>query len=130
MGRPHNILCALYTGEVVNSSDVNITWIGPNGVITNDNTSRITVLPTISDGHNHTSTLQFSYLSDSDENTTYSCDAYLPGDHKYTSFTIRDLTSKLDLITTRNLQAYMLAIASNYISREDQLKYTQDFIYH
>ena len=77
----------------VNDSDnVSISWIGPDDVIN----SRITVTPTTSDGYIHTSTLQFSYISEEDENTSYSCTPSLSGDHELLSksFIMTNLTSK------------------------------------
>ena len=96
VGRPHEINCILYTGKVVNSDNVSISWNGPNGVIANES-SRMTVIPTTSDGHIHTSTLQFSYISEEDENTSYNCAAFLYGEYEplTESFTIRNLTGKL-----------------------------------
>ena len=96
MGRHHEINCTLYTGETVNSSKVDISWIGPHGVIASES-SRITVVPTTSDGYIHTSTLQFSYISEEDENTSYNCTASLSGEQEplSKSFIITNLTSKL-----------------------------------
>ena len=92
---PHEINCTLYTGEVTSSDNVSITWNGPNGVIANES-SRITVIPTTSDGHIHTSTLQFSYIKREDEDTSYNCTASLSGEHESLSesFTMRNLISK------------------------------------
>ena len=97
VGRPHEINCSLYTGKVANSDNVSISWIGPNGVITNEST-RMSVIPTTSDGHIHTSTLQFSYIREEDENTSYNCTASLSGEHESLSksFTINNLISKLN----------------------------------
>ena len=97
VGRPYKASCTVYTGKEVNSDNVNISWIGPDGVIANDS-SRITVIPTTSDGYIHISTLQFSYVSEEDENTSYSCTASLSsGDHEplSKSFTMNILTCKL-----------------------------------
>ena len=96
MGRPHEINCILYTGEVVNSDNVSISWNGPNGIIANES-SKMTVIPTTSDGHIHTSTLQFSYISEEDEDTSYICTTFLYGEYELLteSFTIRNLTGKL-----------------------------------
>ena len=96
MGRPHEINCILYTGKVVNSNNVSISWNGPNGVIANES-SRMTVIPTTSDSHIHTSALQFSYISEEDKGTLYNCTASLSGEHESLSesFTMRNLTSKL-----------------------------------
>ena len=97
VGRPHEINCTLYTGKVVNSDNVSISWIGPNGVIANES-SRITVIPTTSDGHIHTSTLQFLYISEEDENASYNCTASLSGEHESLSksFTLNNLSGKLN----------------------------------
>ena len=97
VGRPHEIICNLYTGKVVNSDNVSISWNGPNGVIANES-SRITVIPTTSDGHIHTSILQFLYISEEDENTSYNCTASLPGENESVSesFTINNLSSELN----------------------------------
>ena len=97
VSRPHKINCTLYTGKVANSDNVNISWNGPNGVIANES-GRIIVIPTTSDGHIHTSTLQFSYISEEDENTSYNCTASLSGEHESLSesFTINSLSSELN----------------------------------
>ena len=99
VGRPYKASCTAYTSKAVNSDYVNISWIGPDGVIANDS-SRITVIPTTStsERYNHTSTLQFSYISEEDENTSYNCTASLSsGDHEplSKSFTMNILTCKL-----------------------------------
>lgn len=98
MGKPYEINCTIYTGKAVNSDSVNISWIGPNGDIANES-DRITVIPTTSNGYNHTSTMQFLYISEQDENASYNCTASLSGGdttmyHK--SFTISELTSELN----------------------------------
>ena len=97
VGRPHEIICNLYTGKVVNSDNVSISWNGPNGDIANES-GRMTVIPTISDGHIHTSTLQFSYISEEDENTLYNCTASVSGEHESLSklFTMNNLSGKLN----------------------------------
>ena len=97
VGTPHEINCTLYTGKVVHSDNVSISWNGPNGDIANES-SRITVIPTTSDGHIYTSALQFSFISDEDEDTSYNCTASLLGKHESllsAPFTIRNLTGKL-----------------------------------
>ena len=96
VGTPNKIDCIVYTVEYTN---VSISWNGPNGVIANES-SRITVIPTTSDGHAHTSALQFSYISEEDEDTSYNCIASLSGEHESLSesFTMRNVTSKLQNI--------------------------------
>ena len=97
VGKTHEINCSVYT---VNSDNVNISWNGPNGVMINES-SRITVIPTASNGYIHTSILQFSYISEEDENASYNCTASLSGDHESLSksFTMTNLTSKLYLLS-------------------------------
>ena len=97
IGKPHEVNCTLNTGQAVNSSDVSISWTGPNGVITNEG-SRISVIPTNSNGYIHTSTLRFSYISEEDVDISYNCTAMLSRKNEtmsYTkSFSMSDLTSK------------------------------------
>ena len=75
---------------------MNISWTGLDGVIANES-DRITVHSTTSDGHIHTSTLQFSYISEEDKNVAYNCIASLSGENEALSesFTMTKLTSKL-----------------------------------
>ena len=119
MGRPHEINCTLYIGELykVNPDDVSISWMGSgdesisgigsgdesiswmrSGDVIANESSRITVIPTTSNGSVYTSTLQFSYISEEDENTSYNCTASLSGGHGSLSksFTMSNLTSKLN----------------------------------
>ena len=94
MGRPYEVNCTVNTSEQINPDNMSITWIGPDGVITNDN-SRITVNQTTSNGI-HTSTLKFSYISVVDENTSYYCSAsiYATGEYKAIPITLSNLMSK------------------------------------
>ena len=97
IGKPHEVNCTLYTGQAMNSSDVSISWTGPSSAITNES-SRITVIPTNSNGYIHTSTLHFSYVSEEDVDISYNCTAMLSRNNEtllYTkSFSMGDLTSK------------------------------------
>ena len=70
MSKPFEIYCTIYTPNTTNSDDVTISWTGPNGVITND--GRLNITPTVSNGTNHTSTLQFSCISEDDKGL-YEC---------------------------------------------------------
>ena len=92
MGKPYEVNCIVNASEEIYP---NISWIRPDGVIANDS-SRITVIPTTSDGYIHISTLQFSYISEEDENTSYNCTASLFGEHEplSISFIVTNLTSK------------------------------------
>ena len=95
VGKAHEVNCTLY--DYTSSSDVSISWTGPN-VGTNES-SRITVVPANSNGDIHTSTLQFSYISEDDNNISYNCIAFLSAGNitlsYHKSFTISELTSKL-----------------------------------
>ena len=63
--------CMMSTVDGVKSSSVMITWMGPGGsVITNS--SRVIISLTNSTGNNYTSSLQFTYLKESDAGT-YTC---------------------------------------------------------
>ena len=101
VGKPYEVNCTLYTyiTKPVTSSDVSISWSGPNGVVVANESSRITVIPTTSNGYNHTSTLQFSYISEDDEDTSYNCTASLSGGDELLSksFTVSSVTSKMDI---------------------------------
>ena len=74
MGSPQVINCTMSTVSGVESSSVMISWIGPGGVIANDN--RVTISPTTSSGNTYTSSLQFSYLMEGDEGT-YTCNVMI-----------------------------------------------------
>jgi len=97
VGRPHRISCILNTGKILNHTELNISWTGPNGVVVNES-DRITIIPATSssDGHIHTSALQFLYISKDDENTSYDCTASLFGEQEplFKSLTMINITSK------------------------------------
>ena len=76
LGYIYEIQCTAYTDEMINPNNVTVSWTGPNGTITNGN--RLTITPTISNGTSHTSTLQFSNLTENDEGE-YSCNLMIFG---------------------------------------------------
>lgn len=93
VGDPHEIQCKVYTDKVVNTNIINITWIGPNNdtIVTN---SRITVTATASADNNHTSTLQFQYLTEEDQGM-YTCHvAILSNYTDFGIFKLEDVFSK------------------------------------
>ena len=98
VGEPHEIICVIHTAQLIKSDYVNISWVGPKGVITANENSRITVISTTSDGHIHTSTLQFSYISEEDENTLYSCTGSVNGNNKSIPYKIGSLFRKLNYV--------------------------------
>ena len=68
VGSPQVINCTVSTVSGVESSSVMISWMGPGGgSIMND--SRVTINPTTSSSNTYTSSLQFTYLLQSDEGT-------------------------------------------------------------
>ena len=97
MGGALKIYCIVNTTNITNSDDVTISWTGPNGTITNDD--RLTFTPAVSNGTNHISTLQFSYLSEDDEGL-YECSTTVLGyeENKTASIELTNLTSELELI--------------------------------
>ena len=91
MGSPQVINCTVNTVSGVESSSVMISWMGPGGVITNDN--RVTISSTTSSGNTYTSSLQFTYLIDGDEGT-YTCNVMILETNGSQSVELQSLTSK------------------------------------
>ena len=91
MGNLYEIQCIVHTNVVVNSSIVNITWIGPNNetIVT----SRRTNITETSDGNNHTSILQLAYLSEKDEGL-HICQVTILNSTVFEFFKIEDLLSE------------------------------------
>jgi len=97
VGAPYEIQCNVYTDQLVHSDLVNITWIGPNNnIIVTDN--RINVIHITSNGNNHTSTLQFLYLSHEDEGL-YTCNIAVMNSSDSESFELKRILSKLHILT-------------------------------
>ena len=91
-GDPYKIQCKVYTDQIVNSDIVDITWIGPdNDTIVADGRLSVT---TNSTEHNHTSTLQFSYLSEDDEGL-FICHVTILSNFDSGSIEIKGTSSKL-----------------------------------
>jgi len=92
VGNLYEIQCIVHTSEIVNSSIVNITWIGPNnGTIV---TSRRINITDTTDGNNHTSILQFAYLSEKDKGL-HICHVTILNSTVFDSITIEELLSEL-----------------------------------
>ena len=92
VGEQQAIVCTVISIPVVDlNNSLMFTWIAPDGVNIND--ERLTIMPTVINGSNHTSILQFDYLMESDVGT-YKCDIT----SNKSSFTplvyLRDLYSK------------------------------------
>ena len=92
VGNPYEIQCKVYTDQIVNSDIVDITWIGPdNDTIVADGRLSVT---NFSSGHNHTSTLLFSYLSEDDEGILFTCNVTILSNTDSGSFKVEELSSK------------------------------------
>ena len=105
VGDPHAIDCEVHTDQIVNSDIVDITWIGPyNNTIVND--SRMSVTTYNSVGHYHTSTLNFSPLSEGDKGS-YTCHVETYGNKNSASFKLSVL-SKCTFIAGQLPTSYLL----------------------
>ena len=96
VGQLYEIQCLL-NSEGTNSSIVSISWTRPNGTsITDDN--RLTITPTVFNGTNHISTLQFSYLSEDDAGL-YECvvEIDILGANESKSYKLENITSKFNI---------------------------------
>ena len=93
MGDSHEIQCEVNFDKIINASIINVTWRGPNNdtIMTNN---RITINTTASANNNHTSTLQFQYLTEADQGS-YTCHiAILNNYTKSGYFKLDDFSSK------------------------------------
>lgn len=91
VGAPYEIYCKVHTKPEVHAEIVNITWIGLPNI---DTDNRISVIPLTSDGSNHTSILQFLYLSDKDEGL-YGCNVTIFNRTDSMYFELEGILSKL-----------------------------------
>ena len=102
MGDPHVIQCEVHTDQRVL---LNITWTGPNNnTIVND--SRMSVTTSNSLGHYHTSTLNFSPLSEGDKGS-YTCHVEIHGNKNSASLKLSVL-SKCTFIAKQLATRYLL----------------------
>ena len=93
MGDPHEIQCKVYTDKVINANIISITWIGPNNdtIVTNNRTN---ITATTSAGNNHTSTLQYLYLTEEDQGL-YTCHITILNNYNDSGFLkLEDFSSK------------------------------------
>ena len=96
MGSPQVITCTVSTVSGVESNSVMISWIGTVGasgmgpVMTD---SRVTISPTTSSGNNYTSSLQFAYLMEGDEDN-YICNVMILETTESQSVEIGSLSSE------------------------------------
>ena len=102
VGMSVDIVCTVSTVSGVESSSVLISWTvsgggSGGGSIIND--SRVSISSTTSSGNNYTSSVQFTYLMEGDEDT-YTCNATILEISESSSYTLPSLISKLELFLT------------------------------
>ena len=91
-----DIVCTVSTLSGVDSSSVLISWTvsgggSGGGPIIND--SRVSISSITSSGNNYTSSVQFTYLVEGDEDI-YSCNVMILESSGSSSYTLPSLTSK------------------------------------
>ena len=107
MGSRQDISCTVSTVSGVESSSVMISWIGTVGTsgmgpVMND--SRVTISPTTSSGNNYTSSLQFAYLMEGDEDN-YICNVMILETTESQSVEIGSLSSECTVHTHMHTHA-------------------------
>ena len=96
VGSPLTIECIVETVSGV--STVNISWIGPGGPIMNN--TRVTISPTTRNGNIFTSNLSFTYLTEDDDDGSYTCNVMILTTSKSQSVALQPLNSKTVFLTT------------------------------
>ena len=105
VGNPQVINCTVSTVSGVEFSSVMISWMGPGGIITMNNT-RVTISPTISSGNTYTSCIHLTYLAEGDEGI-YACNVMILETNAKNSTEIENLSSKYirSIIEGKQIQA-------------------------
>ena len=91
VGEMQDIVCSLTIGFGTETSEVTLTWVGPDGIIIEDD--RVSIIPTFSDGNTYATILQFNYLMEGDEGV-YTCDIKIGEDVDSLSVELQNLISK------------------------------------
>ena len=91
VGRMQDIVCSVTTAITTDTNEVTLTWVGPDGVITEDD--RVSIIPTFSDGNTYTTILQFDYLMEDDEGV-YTCDVMIGESVDSLSLELQEIISK------------------------------------
>ena len=125
VGYPYVLQCLVYA-EGINSSIVGVRWTGPNGNITND--GRLNITSTVSNGTNHTSTLQFPYLSEDDEGL-YECrvEMNILGINKSELIKLENFTSELNSYKNLNKCMHIHVTCSHLLLHYWILLFTNTF---
>ena len=90
VGRSQAFDCIVNTVSGVELSSVMISWIGPSGNLTTDN-SRIIIHPVTTSGGNYSSSLYFVYLMEGDEGL-YACNVKILENIKTSTVEIKNFT--------------------------------------
>ena len=91
---PEDIVCIIETTSELESSSVSSFWIGPNGVVTNDD--RLTINVTVNKNI-YITILHFDYLLENDEGN-YTCSVTISNHTMLLSTTLNNLISKLKIV--------------------------------
>ena len=113
VGDPQDVTCILVTTSVLDPSSVTSFWTGPNGIVTDGD--RITI-NTTSDSNTYSTTLHFSYLSESDEGI-YACNVTTDNHSVSRSANLTNFISKLSLgmyVTTKLSMFYTCLMAKSH----------------
>ena len=95
VGSELSLKCNVTTARGL-TSNVEIVWMTTSGTEVGElNDSRISISPTESSGSFHTSTLQFSYLSEDDDESVYICSAAIHEINASRSVELNDFQSEL-----------------------------------
>ena len=91
VGEMQDIICSVSTAFETDTSEITLTWVGPEGVIIEDD--RVSIVPTFSDGNTFTTILQFDYLMEDDEGV-YTCDIMIGENVETLSVELQNINSK------------------------------------
>jgi len=92
VGSPQGFECVVNTVDGVELSSITISWMGPEGNLTTNN-SRVIINPITSYGNSYVSGLHFIYLMEGDEGM-YTCNVMILDIIKMDNVEISDLTCK------------------------------------
>ena len=99
------------------TSNVEIVWMTTSGTEVGElNDSRISISPTESSGSIHTSTLQFSYLSEDDDKSVYICSAAIHEINASRSVELNDFQSELLQLMPTDMDAIKKLACYSYCS--------------
>ena len=91
VGEMQDIICSLAIAFGTDTSEVKLTWVGPDGVIIEDD--RVFIIPTFADGNTYTTILQFDHLMEGDEGV-YTCDVMIGENIESLSVELQNIISK------------------------------------